>query len=52
MDVAEGQRLDRRINQWFSGTERYPRQLHEMDRATYVALKRQDYGRQQTAAAR
>jgi len=50
MDAPEPQRLDRRINAWFSGTERYPRQLREMDRSTYVALKRQDYEAQQTAA--
>ncbi|HVE53244.1 MAG TPA: hypothetical protein VNB23_07640 [Ramlibacter sp.] len=50
MDVASAQRTERRINQWFSGTERYPKQLREMDRASYVALKRQDYGRETTAA--
>jgi hypothetical protein len=52
MDEPSAQRVDRRINHWFSGTERYPRQLREMDRATYVQLKRQDYGAQQTAAVR
>lgn len=44
MDEPSPQRVDKRINHWFSGTERYPRQLREMDRAAYVALKRQDYG--------
>jgi hypothetical protein len=41
------QQLERRIQAWFSATERYPRQLREMDRATYVALKRQEHERQQ-----
>jgi hypothetical protein len=41
--------LDKRIDAWFNATERYPRQLHEMDRATYVAMKRGEYERQQTA---
>jgi hypothetical protein len=41
------QQLDRRIDAWFSATERYPRQLHEMDRAAYVALKRHEHERQQ-----
>ncbi|MBE7366370.1 hypothetical protein [Ramlibacter pallidus] len=50
MDAPAAQRVERRINNWFSGTERYPRQLREMDRASYVALKRQDYGRETTAA--
>ena len=42
--------LEKRLNDWFDATERYPRQLHEMDRGTYVAMKRQDYVRQQTAS--
>lgn len=49
MHLPADQQVERRINAWFSGTERYPRQLREMDRSTYVQLKRQDYGRQQTA---
>jgi hypothetical protein len=51
MDVPQAQRVDKRINHWFTATERYPRQLHEMDRGTYVAMKRQEYGPQQTASA-
>jgi hypothetical protein len=50
MDVPAAQRVDQRINKWFAATERYPRQLHEMDRETYVTMKRQEYGRQQTAS--
>lgn len=52
MGTPSAQRVDKRINQWFSATERYPRQLHEMDRSTYVTMKRQDYERQETASAR
>jgi hypothetical protein len=43
-----GQRVEKRIQAWFSGTERYPRQLREMDRSTYVAMKRVEYERQQS----
>jgi hypothetical protein len=50
MDVPAAQRVDQRIDRWFAATERYPRQLHEMDHDSYVQLKRQDYGRQQTAS--
>lgn len=50
MDAPQAQRMEKRINQWFSATERYPRQLHEMDRSTYLSLKRQDYGAQTTAS--
>jgi hypothetical protein len=42
------QRVEKRIQTWFSGTERYPRQLREMDRSTYVAMKRVEYERQQS----
>jgi hypothetical protein len=48
--APEAQRVERRINHWFNATERYPRQLHEMDKNTYVTMKRQEYERQQTAA--
>ena len=50
LDVPAAQRVEKRANQWFSATERYPKQLREMDRGTYVAMKRQEYERQQTAA--
>lgn len=52
MDAPEGQRVERRIQDWFTATERYPRQLREMDRNTYVTMKRQEYGQQTTAAAK
>ena len=42
LSVPEAQRVERRIQNWFSATERYPRQLREMDRSTYVAMKRQE----------
>jgi hypothetical protein len=41
--------LDKRLNHWFAATERYPRQLREMDQAQYVEMKRAEYKRQQTA---
>jgi hypothetical protein len=50
MSTPAAQRVDRRIERWFAATERYPKQLHEMDRDTYVSMKREEYGRQQTAA--
>lgn len=33
---------DRRQRRWFAGAEQYPRQLHEVDLDTYLALKRED----------
>jgi len=43
------QQLEKRIDTWFRATERYPRQLREMDRTTYVTMKRSEYLRQQHA---
>lgn len=40
-------RLDKSIEAWFDSTERYARQLHEMDRSQYIALKKGETGRQQ-----
>lgn len=34
---------------WYSATERYPRQLHEIERETYLALKRSDSQRRAAA---
>jgi hypothetical protein len=42
------QRVEKKIQTWFSSTERYPRQLREMDRSTYAAMKRGEYERAQT----
>ncbi|MFC5500410.1 hypothetical protein ACFPOE_22905 [Caenimonas terrae] len=47
LSAPEGQRAERRIQSWFNATERYPRQLREMDRPTYVAMKRNEVERQQ-----
>jgi hypothetical protein len=41
------QQLEKRIETWFDSTERYARQLHEMDRAQYIAMKKGEYERQQ-----
>jgi hypothetical protein len=41
------QQLEARLQAWFSAVEQYPRQLHEMDRQTYVEMKRAEHARQQ-----
>jgi hypothetical protein len=43
------ERFERSIEWWFDATERYPRQLHEIDRDAYLTMKRSEYLRQQTA---
>jgi hypothetical protein len=42
-----GKRLDQRLATWFDATEKYPRQLHEVDRDAYLTMKRNEYRRQQ-----
>ena len=44
-------RLEQRLHDWFAATERYPRQLHELDEGAYLEMKRRESKRQQKAAA-
>lgn len=39
--------LEKRLQDWFTASEHYPRQLHEMERETYLEMKRKEYRRQQ-----
>ena len=43
------QQLDRRLQAWFDATERFPRQLHEVDRDAYLRMKRGEVERQSAA---
>ena len=47
--TPSAQRLEKRLATWFDSTEQYKRQLHEIDRDTYLAMKRKEVQRQQTA---
>lgn len=51
MGAPQTQRTDKAARDWFTATERYPRQLHEMSEQQYLALKRKDYSRQAQARA-
>jgi hypothetical protein len=42
LQAPQPERLARRLEAWFSASERYPRQLHEMDRGEYLALKQRE----------
>ena len=42
LQAPRPERLARRLETWFSASERYPRQLHEMDRGEYLALKQRE----------
>lgn len=50
MAAPPAQQPERRLAIWYAATERYPRQLQEFDRPTYLALKRSDRAKMQAAS--
>jgi hypothetical protein len=44
------EQLEKRLRDWFAATERYALQLHEMDQAEYLEMKRKEVARQQAPA--
>ncbi len=40
------QRFEQSLERWYGATERYARQLHEVDHDSYVAMKQREYQRQ------
>lgn len=44
--------LEKRLHDWFAAAERYPRQLHEMERGEYLEMKRKEHLRQQATLRR
>lgn len=44
--LPASQQLDKRLRAWFDATEKYPRQLHEVDRDSYLRMKRNEVQRQ------
>jgi hypothetical protein len=43
------ERLESRLKHWFDATEDYSRQLREVDKASYLAMKKDEHQRQQSA---
>ena len=39
------QQVERRLHDWFTATERYAPQLHEVGEADYLAMKRKEMAR-------
>jgi hypothetical protein len=42
--------FEKRLQGWFAAVERYPLQLHELERTEYLDMKRGEYSRQQVSA--
>jgi hypothetical protein len=49
LSLPSAQQFEKRLADWHSGVERYPVQLRELDRGEYVAMKREQVRRQQSA---
>lgn len=47
LDTPPKNQLEKRLQQWYSDTEPYARQLHEIEREEYLVMKRREYQRQQ-----
>lgn len=45
--LPPAQQADKRMSDWYTATERHARQLHEMERDEYLAMKRKEVARQQ-----
>ena len=45
--LPPGEQFEKRIRDWYASTERYAPQLHEMDQADYLEMKRKEMRRQQ-----
>ena len=48
LDAPAEAQLQTRLAQWFDSTERYARQLHEVERSDYLDMKRNEYKRMKT----
>ena len=47
LSLPPEQRFEKRLADWHTGIERYPLQLHELERGEYLGLKREQLRRQQ-----
>lgn len=47
LDAPGAPQLDQRLTAWFDATERYARQLHEVERSDYIAMKQKEFKRMQ-----
>ncbi|HEY0822400.1 MAG TPA: hypothetical protein VGD76_01325 [Ramlibacter sp.] len=49
LSAPAAEQLERRLQGWFDATEKYPRQLHEVERDAYLRMKRDEVQRQSAA---
>jgi len=51
LSAPPAQQQEKRLNDWFTGVERYPAQLHELERGEYLDMKRREIRGQQASGA-
>ncbi len=49
LSLPPAQQQEKRLRDWYGATERYRQQLHEMEEADYMAMKRKEIARQQAS---
>ncbi|HUQ27244.1 MAG TPA: hypothetical protein VM051_01540 [Usitatibacter sp.] len=49
LGVPEAQRIDKRLNDWYSASQQYPKQLSELERGEYLSMKRKEAARMSEA---
>lgn len=49
LTAPQPDQFEKRLRAWYNATELYARQLHEVERAAYMEMKRSEYRRQQAA---
>ena len=50
LGLPPAEQSERRMRDWYASIERYPVQLHELERNQYLEMKRKEIQRQQAAA--
>jgi hypothetical protein len=50
LSTPPADQTEKRLRDWFDAVERYPQQLHELDRNEYLDMKRREVQRQQATA--
>ena len=49
LQSPQSEQINKRLNDWFTATEKYPLQLEEIDRVSYLSMKKAEYERQKSA---
>ena len=49
LQAPPGAQVEKRLSDWFAATEKYPKQLHEMDKQEYMAMKQKETQRMRAA---